>query len=295
MIMQTYSARIASIYLGLFMGIATVSAQVPDSSRLSSVYLAGGAFMAADQPLFRGDLSRLAPGSPLLEDDLSDHTFGNDRYYFATLGLDISIGLLPFRTADRSGPELRLGLTYAGVMSQGAWLEKTERTPYDTLTSSQTGQQVFVDSVERSTIWVDRYAERFGINASLIWRTKGRWSLFGGVGAVGGPILNARTDVSKAVYNGVENATTNGSNGYGYSGAFGRNDGQESYRNGTGWWFAGQIPLGLDLQIARRGLFWSQLHLYYELRPQFLLQNAPELGTYSSFGIQSLFGVRLTL
>ena len=188
-----------------------------------------------------------------------------------------------------------MGVTYAGFMSQGAWLQRTERTPYDTLTSNQTGEQVFVDSVKRSTYWVDHYGERFGLNASLIWRTQGRWSLFGGVGSVGGLILNSRTDVSKAVYEGVENATTNGTTGYEHTGAFGRNDAQESFRNGTGWWFAGQIPLGLDFQISRGGSFWNRVHLYYELRPQLLLQHTPELGTYSSFSLQSLFGARLKL
>ena len=293
--MKTHITPIVPLFLGFFLANTGTMAQSPDSSRLGSIYIAGGGFMAADQPLFRGDLARLAPGSPLSEEDLTDHKFGNDRYYDGTGVFEVSLSILPFWTTDRSGPEVRLGLTYAGVMSQGAWLQKTERTPYDTLTSSQTGEQFFMDSVKRSTYWVDRYAERFGVNASLIWRTQGRWSLFGGVGFVGGPVLNARTDVSKAVHEGVESATTNGSGGYDHSGAFGRNDAQESFRNGTGWWFAGQIPLGLDFQIARRGSFWSQLHLYYELRPQLLLQNAPELGTYSSFSIQSLFGVRLKL
>jgi opacity protein-like surface antigen len=293
--MKTCSFRVALTLAVLCAGAAATIAQESVPSRLGSVYVAGGAFMAADQPIFRGDLAKLAPGSPLLAHDLADHQFMNERYHTGTPVFDVSIGILPFRTAERMGPELRLGLTYAGAMSNGAWLERTVRTPYDTLTSSQTGQQIFVDSVERSTYWIDHSAERLGINASLIWRTQGRWSLFGGVGVVGGVVMNSRTDVSKTVWTGVEGPMTNWYSAYGVPAAFGRNSPLESYRNGTGWWCAGQIPFGIDLQIARNNAFWNKMHLFYELRPQLLLQHLPELGTYSAFSLQSLIGVRLKL
>ncbi len=281
--------------IGLCLVTAAAIAQAPDSSRWGSVYVAGGAYLVADQPLFRGDLDKLTPGSTLLGQDLDDHTFTNDHYYTGTGSFEISLGLQPWKHQDREGPELRLGVTYGGGISQSAFLQRTVRTPYDTLTSSQTGEQVFVDSVHESKYWIHRTSERFGMNASMIWRTRARWSFFGGGGFAGGLSMNARTTVQHDVVEGIDGPGSNYESGhysYGYSG---NATNEELFRNGTGWWLALYTPIGLDFQLARRSTFWNRLHLYYELRPQIIVQNAPELSTYTDFGIQSLFGVRLKL
>lgn len=292
--MMTHVTRIASLVLGLFVATTATMAQA-DSSRWGSVYVAGGAYLVAGQPLFRGDLDKLAAGSVLLSQDLSDHTFSNDRYYSATGSFEVSLGLYPCERQGRQGPELRLGVIYAGGVSQSAFLQRTIRTPYDTLTSSQTGEQVFVDSVHQSNYWIRRSAERFGLNASLIWRTDARWSFFGGVGLAGGLAMNAGTSVTHDTYEGIDGPGSSYENGHYSNGGYGNRDNLEVFRNGTGWWLSMYTPIGLDFQIARRNAFWNRLHLYYEVRPQLIMQGSPELGTYTDFGMQSLFGARLKL
>lgn len=251
--------------------------------------------MVTDAPLFSNDMGVLAPGSRLLDRDLSGHKFTNDRYESGTGSFEASIGLHPFKGSGARGPELRLGVIHAGLVNQSAVLQRTTRQPYDTLTSSQTGEQTFVDSVHRDQVLLDHSAERFGVNASLIWRTQGRWSLYGGVGLAGGPVLNARTQVRARVKGGVEpNEPTEGDAYYGFDGFWG-NDDVETFRNGTGWWVSTYLPLGLDFQLARTGTFFSRLHVYYELRPQMVFQGSPELGSSTAFGVQTLFGLRLKI
>ncbi|HRH69436.1 MAG TPA: hypothetical protein PLB89_08030 [Flavobacteriales bacterium] len=293
--MSAYPTRAAASLLGLLVGSMVAMSQAPDPSRWGSVYVAGGTYFVAGQPLFRGDLEKLAPGSVLLAQDLSDHNFSNDRYYSGTGSFEISLGFLPWQREGKPGPELRLGVIYAGSIPQNALLQRTTRTPYDTLTSSQTGEQFFVDSMHQSSYWIEHSAERFGLNASLIWRTQARWSFFGGCGLAGGPAMNAGTYVRHTLVDRIDGPGANYEGGQYSQGYSAYTNGTEFFRNGTGWWLSMYTPIGLDFQIARYNAFWNRLHLYYEVRPQLLVQNSPELGTYTDFGIQSLFGARLKI
>lgn len=268
-------------------------AQAPDSSRWGAVYIGGGAFYGGQGSLYRQDIALITPGSILLAGGLADHDYSDDAYEDATGMFEAGISLYPCRKTGRRGPELRMGFLYGGRSSLGGYFQRTTRTPYDTLTSSQTGQVYYVDSVYRSTYAVNYSAERFGLNASLIWRTKGRWSVYGGVGLAGGLLMNARTKVYRNIYDSVDGPAIGPADGY--YGQYRTDGGSESYRNGTGWWMSLYAPIGIDFQIARHSPFWSRAHLFYELRPQLLFQGTPELGTGTSFGVQSVFGVRFTL
>lgn len=290
--MRTLRSPLLVMALGS-VGLALGQADAGSRGRVGSTYIGGGAFFTGEQPLFRQDLALLAPGSSLLAVDLSDHAFSNEAYTEGAGLFQAGIAVLPFRKADHPGPELRIGFLYAGRGYRHAILQRTERAPYDTLTSSQTGEQVFVDSVHTSTYWIDHSSERFGLDASLVWTTTGRWSVFGGAGFCGGALLNARTEVYHTRMDGVEGAPgpyVSPDHGRAYA-----NSGTESFRNGDGWWLALYAPLGVDFRIARKGEFWSRMHLRYELRPQLAMEGLPELGSTTSFGSQMIFGARLEL
>jgi len=242
-------------------------------------------------------MNTLAPGSTILNRELGQHRFSNETFEIGSGAVEFALSIHPFKRPNAPGPELRVGLCYAGTMNRSATLQRTIREPYDTLTSSQTGEQFLVDSVFRDRIWLDHSAERMGVSASLIWRTRGRWSLYGGVGFAGGPLLNARTEVRWTVSNTVEphRDTADEEPYFGFNGEDGTDEVLEAYRNGNGWWLATNLPIGLDFQLARRGLFFSRLHLFNEVRPQMVVQGTRESGTSSSFGAQSVFGLRLCL
>lgn len=78
-----------------------------------------------------------------------------------------------------------------------------QRTPYDTLVSASTGQEYLVDSVHGSTYFISTKAERIGLDVSMVWSYIGRWSLYAGVGVMGGPSVNARTYVQLENYEGI--------------------------------------------------------------------------------------------
>ncbi|MCC7502880.1 MAG: hypothetical protein IT229_10145 [Flavobacteriales bacterium] len=287
--------RIIPLLLAILFACPSAMSQRSDTtSCLGSVYVGGGAFFAGEQPLYRQDISLLAPGSALLAGGLSDHDYSNAGYEDATGLFDAGVSFHPFRKAGGLGAELRVGFLYGGRSTLTGYLRRITRTPYDTLTSSQTGETFYVDSVHNSTYLVECSAERFGLSTSLVWRTKGRWSIYGGVGFAGGLLMNARTEVYHSTFDGVDDPNSSRPNDV-HDGRYAGNGGSETFRNGTGWWLSLNTPIGLDFQVARRSAFWSRVHLYDELRPQLLFQGTPELGTATNLGLQSVFGVRLKL
>ncbi|MBZ0206165.1 MAG: hypothetical protein K8H89_07550 [Flavobacteriales bacterium] len=243
-----------------------------------------------DQPdLLKSDVLQLVPLDPESVADYSMVPWDQQQETFCFV---MSIGLLPFSKEDRRGPELRLGFIHAGWNERQAILQHSIRTPYDTLVSTATGEQFLVDSVHGSTYFISTKAERIGLDASLAWSTTGRWSLYVGVGVMGGPSFNARTYVDLEHYNGVGAAE----GPYAYSPQGGvRKSSYETFKGGNGWWTAAYFPFGIDFTLSRKHPFWKQMHLSYELRPQLLIQGSPELDNTVGTGLLANFGIRLTL
>ena len=257
---------------------------------IHSVSMGFGANGTSQQALVLDDVVRL---TSLDRESLAGHTltsYDDGRMESFTFGM--SIGLLPWRNEDRDGPELRLGFIHAGWNEGFAMLRHEVRTPFDTLVSTVTGAQYPVDSVHGSTYFINTKAERIGVDASLVWSTKGRWRLSGGVGLMGGPTFNANTKVVKEVYEGVADAGNQYSR---YNMQVGQVNERTTFKGGTGWWVAAQVPLGLSFTLGKENPFWKQLQLYYEVRPQLLCQGSPELDSTMGTGVLSQFGMRLSL
>ncbi len=243
-----------------------------------------------DQPvLLRSDVLQLIRLDP---ESVADYAMDLRDGPEETYSFAISIGLLPFRKEDRGGPELRVGFMNAGWNERQATLRRTLRTPYDTLVSAATGEQFLVDSVHGSTYHISTKAERIGLDASLVWSTKARWSVYGGIGIMGGPCINARTSMRLEHYEGV--IAAGGHNVYFPQGGK-RESVNETIKGDTGWWVSAYVPLGIDFTLAREHPFWKQMHLYYEMRAQLVIQGSPELDNTVGTGMLANFGIRMTL
>lgn len=286
--------RALLLWMGMCLAAASCAQETPAVRRLGSVYVGGGGSLGMDPFFSRSDIPSFTRGSKLLDRDLSDHVFFFDGPTMGEGIVDLAISVFPCGSADRVGPELRVGVIYGSGPSFGGVLTRTTYTPYDTLTSAQTGEQVFVDSVNRSVYLLEYKAERLGLHGSLIWRRQGRWSLYGGVGLMGGVIMNARSYVRHDVYAYTENDMSRPW-GYANGAAYDEREETEAFRNDTGWWLGAELPLGLDWRAATVSPFWSRIHFCYEVRPQLTLQNIPELQPSTGVGVQALFVTRVEL
>lgn len=268
-------------------------ASPPSSTGIwGSVHLASGASSIDDRQLLISDFRKLLAGTEFSEEDLA--AYRQNRYSWGGSGSSravvLGIGIHPFMNSERKGPELRMGFSYASVRAGGMSYERSERYRLDTLISSSTGIAFFVDSTFTSRYELGHNAERFGFDGSLIFRTSGRsrWSLHGGVGLAVGALVNARTWVNK-----VEEGVVN------YPGTSWRYDLITSryiqVDNSGGMWVAFQAPIGVGFRLSKRSNLLGRMDLYLEGRPGMLVQSTKELGTVTSFGSQSLFGLRFRL
>ncbi|HEY0978411.1 MAG TPA: hypothetical protein VGE21_13140 [Flavobacteriales bacterium] len=259
-------------------------------SRVSSLQWGLGTLAGGTPALFQEDLASLAPRSILLQQDLSDHTFHADHYGYADGLFEMSLGLRVFPGIGARAPELRVGVLYSRTGLEAAFARHTA-VPYDTLTSAQTGQQFIVDSVSTSTYDIRYSAERFGVHAALVWSRPARWSLYAGIGVMGGATLNARTEVRHEVVNEVEHL--------GHDDPYPTRDRyvepqRELHRNRSGWWTGGYVPLGVDFRLGRSHVFWSRIHLCYEVRPMLMVQGIPEIGSVTTFHVAPILLLRTT-
>lgn len=247
----------------------------------------------ASFPVSFSDFEKLAPQSDLMRGDYSDYRASRSSTNPYGGALSILMGLR-FRGSDgesyRSNPRLRLGVSYMSSNMLSQTYFKTTRTPYDTLTSSATGDMIFIDSVNNQYLQMDYNYRQLRLDASLIFSTNpaSRWSLYGGLGVSSGLSVNASTDISFSEYD-----QTDGQYRY-FDGRY--RDGEyvsESFRNETSFATMVYVPMGVDFRLGKKRAFWKQLHLCYELRPMVHFTNIPELGSFSNVGVNSMFGLRV--
>jgi opacity protein-like surface antigen len=250
-------------------------------------YISTGVFVDHRWHLFQGDITPLTSGSRLLNDDLADHRFTTGQRIGGT-AFSAAISLHPFQRADRRGPELRAGFLSANDLGVGARYDRTTTITYDTLVSTVTGERYPVDSVLTSSYDIEHRYRMFGLQASLLWRTKGRFSIYGGIGLGAGLFYDAVTQVRYSL------STTVSGPAVGPDQENGTMD-EEAFQNGTGFWFQWHIPLGMDYRMHRTHELWSRVHLYYELAPQMIFAQRPDLRSTVGTGLWALFGVRVTV
>lgn len=138
------------------------------------------------------DFRKLAQESGLLKNDLSGFRSNSGNYYYygshtgeTTISGMIGINFYNKETESyNTNPQLRIGLLFMNNISFSSWLSKTELEPYDTLTSSQTGQTFIVDSVHTKNYNIFYNADQIHLSFSLIWRTNPvrLASLYAGIG-----------------------------------------------------------------------------------------------------------------
>ncbi len=245
------------------------------------------------------DFKTLAPQSVLLKNNVSDFQQSSGFNYDASTMLSVMLGLQfsdKQKTRYKPNPLLRLGFSYFSATNVTAGLYKETRKPYDTLTSAQTGQVTYIDSVTTRSYNMNYASQQLRLDGSLIFRTnpESRWSLFAGIGITAGLSINANTTISYSKYDISQiryaDETPPSSSSY-----YNSNNGKtENYRNKTNFGFSAYIPAGVDFRIGKKREFWKRTHLYYELRPGINTIAIPELRAITGASFQQGIGLRVS-
>lgn len=235
------------------------------------------------------DFRKLAPNSILLKEDLpSYNSFGyyNGRGNFSSVQLGLTF-------KNHPNALLRVGLSNMGVSGLQKSYSKQDHFPYDTLTSSATGEQTFIDSVSSQSYFMNHSSRQIRLDAAFIFRTdaSARWSLFAGIGASLGVNYNATTYISYYRNNYINNQNGNSYyNGYSNNGS----EKTETFTTKNYLTTTAFIPMGVDFRIGKNQAFWKRLHLYYEIKPSISMTQIPALRTITTVNMTQALGLKVS-
>jgi hypothetical protein len=273
------------------MAIYSTAQETNKKFRISEFQLQRGIDYSKNSAGTLADFQKLAPSSLLLQNDFS--SFQQTGYDWRNESIFTSMQLgITFK--NKPNPLLRIGIGHAGTNSLNANFHKSERFPYDTLTFSQSGQQVFIDSVSSQYYGMNFMAERIQLDVALLYRTDAtaRWSLYAGIGLSFSHSFNAKTIVHYYAYNGTDNAYY--PNQYYSNGQFTSSSKSEHHASTNFWMSTASVPMGVDFRIGKNREFWKRLHLYYELKPMLSVHNLPVIKQKLNTHFSQALGMRVT-
>jgi hypothetical protein len=284
-------SRIAQLLCFYFLYSGVIFAQDEVKSiRISEFHFQNGIGFNSGQHFGLADYKILAPSSELLTNDFS--TFQGNEYFIFNGPTSSSYQTIQLGLTFKSNPNplWRIGISHIALGDISKGFSKSTIVPYDTLTSSQTGQQYFLDSTYSENYNTRYSAQQLRLETSLIYRTdpSKRWSVYTGLGASFGISYNAQTVIEYTSYN---NAST--MNEYYTTTEQGKNI-VEYFQNKMNFSTAIFIPMGVDFRMGKNREFWKRLHLYYEMKPSITYTAIPELKRITTVNLINSFGIKVT-
>ncbi|MBU3675614.1 MAG: hypothetical protein FGM54_00295 [Chitinophagaceae bacterium] len=291
--------RKTSLCLALLVSTQLLNAQ--SKVKVSEFSVSTGSFMQESPISQFADWQRMAPGSSLLP------TLSKDLNSFDQMNSEINGGNvwsanLGLQFTDRAGmrynrnPLLRLGIQYQGASVLSQSFHKQTIYAHDTLTSSQTGEQTYVDSIQVEHYDINYRQKRLMLDASLIFRTKSqsRWGLYAGIGMSLGASFRNQTELNYSMYKGTSGIVP--MHDMVFHNMFGNNNDNrhEHFANKASFAGALYIPLGATFRLSNKHEFWNKISLTFETRPGLYWSGIPELTTTTlNTGVATQVGFRV--
>lgn len=222
------------------------------------------------------------PSSTILQDDYSAYYVHGSNWNYG-LGeqptVQFSMGLRKSSSPEHSLlariSSFRLGASMMGLSTETGHWSQTATGPYDTLTSSATGQQILIDSVRYSGVYY--YSNQLQFQLSAAWMLdivrSPKWHIQAGVAASGGLVMDHYTQVLRDDFTRYQQQYQPGQTPNGYYFSYG-GDIQGSYERTfqspsvTG---AVSIPVSVCYNLGRGLTDKLQLGVTYEAKPTMLL------------------------
>jgi hypothetical protein len=286
--------------LGLLLAVSAPAQYVPDTAAsrqcITDVFLYSGGLPDPAFAASIADWRLLAPNSTLMARDLSDHDeLSGDQQMIGGFAASVVLDLRKAGSVPRTGAQLRLGFNFMQHAGQGMELRKKTYTPYDTLTSAQTGEVTYIDSVVTSRYSFDHSYGQLGLDAAVIYLKEypRHWSLFGGGGLQVGTSFAGKVSVRHSVNRELTPRFIGEQGRPNEEGA--SSSVSEQLRTRGDVFVAAYIPLGVSYRLGLKRSFWRAMNLCYEMRPMLWLGGAPELDAGPQVGVAHYLGWRVDL
>lgn len=273
-----------SLLVSLLGMSSIVMAQESESSwKFTEASVFTGIGVQMSQMFTEKDLAEWSENDPWITQDFTGYSqFGglnstSSSQFSANLG---------FRKTGIHNPSFRVGISYKRLNSQVFGRYQEWSGPYDTLVSSQTGQQYYIDTVRIRSVSAYWGADVLALDGAYILQTDltRRWSFYGGIGLQAGILFNQELQLAR-----METFSETG-----ITHEMDVELEQRNYRMNTGFSSTVYLPLGIDFRIGKKRPLWQQVHLVYELRPSLSFQTMSSVSVVSP-GVTQHFGLRITI
>lgn len=269
--------------------------KVNDSERLkiTDYYLMPGFNFSVSNYVSIDDFRKLNPDAEILKSDFTDYTQTSYRSFDVNSQVAFKLGL---KLNQKNSKQLQIGLLHSTYNNLNAHYFKSDKTRFDTINSSSTGNIYYLDSVHTTNYSFAYQAKIISFNVAFIFRTnpEARWGLYGGFGLGAGASYKSITSVFVNNYYSVETRKPNGEmvatsysnieNGY-----------KNVYlRNKPSFLFMLHLPMGIDFRLGKKREFFKRIHLFYELQPAFQLNLVHSIGGKFSTSVANSLGIRVT-
>lgn len=232
---------------------------------------------------------KLAPKSEILAQDIEA---GNESsfYLYTSSGPAFSAGAY-FSVKNKEGkwskyhPQVRIGISYANQTLLSNSFSKSEYFRVDTLTSNNSGQVFFVDSVKTDYHSMEYYREQLYVDAAFLVSSNPNNLLkfYGGLGISLGLTFNSTTFLYNNRGSYLDASVSLGNNYYypdrgEYS--------EEIFLNKESFTALISLPIGLESKLSRRENNWAKCRVFFEGRPSLSYVSIPELASrFTTAGI----------
>ncbi len=166
-----------------------------------------------------GAFKKLAPQTNLLSaDSLLGHTTYYTRKGLASNGIGFNVGLSTInKNGKMSKLKWSLGANFFDRVNDYGVAFKSNDYRFDTLTSSQTGQQYFIDSTVSSRVGQTFNASELRFNLGMRYHTnlRTRLNLYCGIDGGYGTISNSNVELDKSNSSYIKDGFYSSFNGYG--------------------------------------------------------------------------------
>jgi len=228
------------------------------------------------------DFKKLAKGSELLETDLTGYDvnslfYGNESGSIG--GVNVHFKFVNDQKVDQKiFSSMRFGISLADGRNLSKSYSKSEDFRVDTLTSSRSGEEYYVDSTASQNLYLDYSQSQVFLSAAYLIGSnpEERFSFFTGVGLMSGIAIDASTYISKSNSSYTENSRSINDE---LTREYNSKSEDEYFKNKMAFTMIASIPIGVDFRIGTVRKFWKGSHLMLEYQPSLYYYSIPELNT----------------
>lgn len=235
----------------------------------------------------------LAPTSEFLQADLSG--FRRTTWY-GSAGSPQLGAYLGLQSRQRSGwqPLYRIGINYNPTRIFQELYSKESSFRFDTLTSNQSGAELFIDSTRYQSYTFNFHSQQFRIDCSVLLMrpVKKQTTLFIGLGAQFGIGFN-QTRLEYYENREAKYFRTDGSRFFVFNNEISNTQRlEERFNNQLSQQLMLYLPFGLNYRLSTNNAFLNRFQLHLGFTTGFILTHFPEIGNFSQRQFGSSLGFR---